>query len=213
MRGGRLPGRAASMALVLLVVIGALTYFLVSGSSGSNSPAAAHNPSASTKHHTTHPSASPSATASAVPLAPVSVAAFGPAGTGQGDNPRLASLALAGSGSAGWQTDWYATPDFAGLQTGTGLLVDLGKPVTVTSAQLLLGPQAGGTLQLRVGDTPSLASLLPVAQAPDTGGKLTVPITSPTAGRYLLIWFTSLPPDNSGTYQATIYDISLSGLS
>ena len=35
--------------------------------------------------------------------------------------------------------------------------------------------------------------------------------TSPAQARYLLIWFTKLPPDSAGTYQASIYDITVRG--
>ena len=50
-------------------------------------------------------------------------------------------------------------------------------------------------------------------QCPDPGGSLTVKLTSPATARYLLIWFTGLPPDNSGTYQASIYNVSVLGTS
>jgi hypothetical protein len=33
----------------------------------------------------------------------------------------------------------------------------------------------------------------------------------PVRGRYLLIWFTVLPPDSSGTYRADISGVSLKG--
>ena len=29
--------------------------------------------------------------------------------------------------------------------------------------------------------------------------------------RYLLIWFTALPPDSDGTYQAAVYNVDLQG--
>lgn len=31
----------------------------------------------------------------------------------------------------------------------------------------------------------------------------------PTPGRYVLIWFTGLPPDPAGTYQAAVHGISV----
>jgi hypothetical protein len=34
---------------------------------------------------------------------------------------------------------------------------------------------------------------------------------APVRGRYLLIWFTLLPPDSSGTYQADISGVVLRG--
>jgi putative peptidoglycan lipid II flippase len=76
---------------------------------------------------------------------------------------------------------------------------------------MLLGPAAGGRLELRAGNTPSLANLQVVARARLRGGEVTVQIVSPVKARYLLIWFTQLPPDSSGTYQASVSNVSLSG--
>ena len=120
---------------------------------------------------------------------------------------------LDGSDSVGWHTDWYGSASFGGLQSGTGLLLDMGKPVTVTSARIQLGSAAGGAVELRAGNRMSLRHLHIVAQAADSGGSLTLPVSSPVSARYLLIWFTALPPDSTGSYQATIYKVSLLGTS
>jgi hypothetical protein len=64
---------------------------------------------------------------------------------------------------------------------------------------------------LRAGNAPALADLRVVAQAQLPGGPLTVPVGSPVKARYLLIWFTRLPLDSSGTYQASISSVTLSG--
>jgi hypothetical protein len=122
----------------------------------------------------------------------------------------MAPLAIDG-GSAGWQTDWYATPAFGGLQSGTGLLLDMGKSVNVSSVQLTLASEPGATVQLRVGDTPALADLSQVDEASNAGGTLRLAPTSPASGQYVLIWFTRLPPDSAGTYQETVSDVSVSG--
>jgi len=34
---------------------------------------------------------------------------------------------------------------------------------------------------------------------------------TPVHVRYLLIWFTKLPPDNAGTYRAAVYRITVQG--
>lgn len=215
-RGNRRPRRTGGLALLLLAVIGFLTYLLVSGSSnGTGNASSASHHGGATAHRTTGGTSSHSPTATptpaAVQLTPTSAAAFGPAGTGQGDAPQLAGLAIDGSDSTAWHTDWYATSSFGGLQSGTGLLLDMGKPVAITSARIIFGAASGGAFQLRAGDAPALGSLTPVAQAADTGGTLTVPIPNPVSARYLLIWFTALPPDSTGTYQASIYDVRLTG--
>ena len=222
----RLPRPTAALALILLAAIGGLIYLLVSGSSpasashgsakhGSANHGSANHGSANHGHGARGKTGSGAVVKHSAPpavaLTPVTATAFGPGGAGQGDNPQQAPLAIAGSASSGWQSDWYATADFAGLQSGTGLLLDMGKPVSVTSAQMLLGPQPGGTLELLAGDAPALADLQVVARAQLPGGELTLPVSAPVRARYLLIWFTRLPPDNSGTYQASVSDIRLSG--
>jgi len=144
-------------------------------------------------------------------LAPVSVAAFGPGGTAQGDNPQNAGLALAGNPATPWHTSWYTTADFGNLRTGTGLLLDLRRPVTVTSAQITLGSIPGADIELRAGNVSALADLQAVARAKNAGGVVQLRPTGSVRGRYLLIWFTLLPPDPAGTFQASVYSIRLEG--
>lgn len=214
----RRPNWTAALAVVLLAAVALLAYHFAASSPGSPRLSAADN------HHRPRPSQpapsgtdsssippSPSPSPKPVTLTPASAQAFGPDGIGQGDNPGMAGLALGDTG--GWHTDWYATPTFAGLQSGTGLLIDMGKAVTISSAQLTLASAPGATVQLRVGNTPSLSDLLPVAQATNAGGALTLQPTSPASARYVLIWFTRLPPDSAGTYQETVSGIKIAGTS
>jgi hypothetical protein len=141
-------------------------------------------------------------------LAPVRAAAFGPGG---GDNPQLAHLAIGGDHAAGWHTDWYATARFGNLYPGTGLLLTMGRTVAITSAQINLGQVSGADVQLRVGARPALTALPPVAGAADAGGVIRLRPTRPARGRYVLVWFTKLPADPAGSFQAGIQDITLQG--
>lgn len=145
-------------------------------------------------------------------LAPAGIAAFGPGGAGHGDSPQLARQALAGEAASPWHSAWYTTPRFGNLQPGTGLLVDMGRTVTITSAKIALGHDRGADLGLRIGNAPTLASLKPVAHADDTGGLVRL-TPAPTRGRYVLVWFTRLPPDQAGTFQVSVSDIRLRGYS
>jgi hypothetical protein len=36
-------------------------------------------------------------------------------------------------------------------------------------------------------------------------------LTTSARGRYVLIWFTSLPPDPAGTFQASVHNLRLDG--
>jgi hypothetical protein len=145
------------------------------------------------------------------PLTPVSATAFGPGGTAQGDDPQDAPHALAGDPATPWRTDWYATARFGSLQTGTGLLLDMGRPVTISTAQITLGSIPGADIELRAGNVPALADLHTVARAANAGGVVQLRPARPVRGRYLLIWFTSLPPDQAGTFQASVSSIRLEG--
>ena len=62
----------------------------------------------------------------------MAVTALGP--HGQGDDPGHVRLAIDGSSGTAWHTDWYTTAHFGNLYSGTGLLVDMGRPVTITAA-------------------------------------------------------------------------------
>jgi transcriptional regulator with XRE-family HTH domain len=211
--GRRRPNWTAILGLVLLAVVAFIGYSLVTGGSG-HAPAAVRGPGrtaiARPKPTVARSATSPPAP-SATTLTPVSAAAFGPGGTVQGDNPQNAGLALAGNPATPWHTSWYATSRFGGLRTGTGLLLDLGQPVAVTSVRILLGSIPGADVELRAGNVPTLAGLQTVATATNAGSVLQLQPAAPVRGRYLLIWFTLLPPDGSGTYQADISGVSLRG--
>jgi hypothetical protein len=224
---GRRPDRVTVAAVVLaLAIFGGLAYLLVPGSRaapqagpaaaatraghrqaapGRRQPAAPHSPAAP---RSTAPGAGPGS-APPVMLRPVSAAAFGPAGTADGDNPQHASLAIDGRPRTAWQTDWYATSHFGNLKAGTGLLLDLGHRVTITGARILLGRMAGPGLQLRAGRAPAPARLRPVAHAAHARGMVRLRLARPASARYVLIWFTRLPPDPAGTYRAKVYGVRL----
>jgi cytoskeletal protein RodZ len=205
------------LAVLVLAVLGFAIYKFVAGAGHTQRPAAA------TSQHPAQPTAAPSvtpsvqgstaqATPSASPvavqaLAPASVAAFGPGG---GDDPQGAAQAVSGDPATPWQTDWYTTPFFGNLYSGTGLLLDMGHTVTITSVRLSLGTPGAG-LQLRAGSSPVLADLSQVASSSDAGGTVTLQLSTPVHARYLLVWFTKLPPDASGTYQASVYGIHVQG--
>ncbi len=171
----------------------------VQGSTAPASPAAAASVSASAR-----PSATP------VPVSDLTVAKVAAFGPGGGDAPAQAALAVSGNPATPWRTDWYATADFGMLYSGTGLLVDMGHPVTVSSVRLSLGT-AGASLELRAGDRPVAADLNTVATSAGAGRTLELALAAPARARYLLIWFTKLPPDGAGTYQASVYQIEVRG--
>ena len=235
MRVRRRADWAVVLGVVFLVAVGLGGYLLASGGGRPSpvTPAAASHPAAGRTGARPAPPSGPSASRAALSpaagrraapgpgapvqsLIPVSIAAFGPGGTSKGDGPQLAPLALDGNAATPWHSDWYATAQFGNLQTGTGLLLDMGRAVTVTRVQIAMGgaPGAdlpGADLELRIGGTPTLAGLPTAAYATGVGGTVRLQLSAAAHGRYVLVWFTRLPPDQAGTFQASVYSIQLQG--
>jgi hypothetical protein len=146
-------------------------------------------------------------------LKPVTATAVGPGGI-TGDNPFNAPFAIDASSHTAWQTSIYATARFGALESGTGLLLDLGKIVTVTSVRLSLGKGSGAAVELRVGNTPGLTGLVVVASARNAHGTVALPLAAPVRARYVLIWFTRLAADRvAGGFDAKVYNVNLEGRS
>jgi putative peptidoglycan lipid II flippase len=87
----------------------------------------------------------------------------------------------------------------------------MGRTVTVASVRLSLVSHAGTDLQLRAGSRPTPAYLPQVASSSNAGGTVQVQLGAPVHVRYVLIWFTKLPPDAAGTYQVSVYKITIQG--
>ena len=204
----------AVLGPALVVALGLVGYYLATGSRHATSavpPAQAHP----VRHRpavrgTPSPSPRPGAVRERT-LTPVSAAAFNPYGAGQRSSSNLPHLAIDGSPATAWHTAWYTTAHFGSLYPGTGLLVDMGRPVTIIAARITLGSAHGADFQLRVGAAPALADLPPVTRAASASGVVRLRLTTPAHGRYVLIWFTSLPPDPVGTFQASVYNLRLEG--
>jgi transcriptional regulator with XRE-family HTH domain len=139
------------------------------------------------------------------------VQAFGPDGVADGDNPGHAAYAITPGAPEPWRTEWYTTPDFGHLKQGTGLLIDMGRRVTITSVQIQLGNDGGADLQVRAGDAAVPGELPVVASRTGAGGLLTVGLPVPVRSRYVLLWWVKLPPTGTGTYRASVYGVVVTG--
>jgi len=219
------------LVVLVLAVLGFAIYKFVAGTGQSAPPAAAGRqhpagggqpspapsitPSVQGSTAQASPATSSASPALTAPVSPAAVQALTPAGVkafgpGGGDDPRQAALAVSGNPATPWRTDWYTTPFFGNLYPGTGLLLDMGRMVTISSVRVSLG-NGGADLQLRAGSRPVLAGLHTVATSTGARGAVQLSLTSPVHARYLLIWFTKLPPDSAGTYQASVYAIHVRG--
>lgn len=212
-------GWAVALAGIIGVYLLLAVYSLVvnAGAIGAGSSARASASVSSRAKASSSASGQPSGSASGTVAGPVarpldvtSVVAFGPEGTSDGDNPGIASRVLDVRTDQPWYSQWYATPEFGALRSGTGLLFDLSKAETVTDVQLTLGGQPGASVEVRVGNVPSL-DLPTVATAADVSGTVRLTATTRAEGRYVLIWFTHLPPDGAGRYQVSVYNATVDG--
>ena len=136
------------------------------------------------------------------------------------ENDQLANLAIDGNPSTSWNTQFYiGNPVFGGTKTGTGLILDMGKPVRLSSVRVTFGSIPGADVQIKLGNNntraPStLSSFTTVASGTDLAGTHTFTVSSKATGRYVLIWFTKLPPQSAGSssrFEAKIYNVVVRG--
>ncbi|MDA0565300.1 protein kinase family protein [Streptomonospora sp. S1-112] len=135
-----------------------------------------------------------------------------PNGDGEehGDN---AALAIDGDPATGWSTEGYESADFGRLKPGAGLLLDLGQSTEVHELTLNLG-SGPANLEILVGDSTDPAELgqgsSPAATQENVSGEVEVELPDPAEGRYVVVWFTSLPQEGSD-YRGTINEVELRG--
>ena len=139
----------------------------------------------------------------AVVLTPVSAHGFDPLDT-QGDpfdeNDAVAGYAVDRNPATAWQTQYYlGNPVFGGLKAGSGLIVDMGRPVRLRSVTVTFGSAPGADVSIKVGNDDTLAvatlsTFTTVAAADGIGGTHTFRTAKSVRERYVLIWFTRLPP-------------------
>ena len=208
--GGRGSGGSrvlAAVAAVLVLVLIAVAAWVFTHHTSTPPPKAKQTPSAS-----------PSNTPAAV-LHPQSAAAYGPNG---GDNAGQAGLAIDNSPATDWNTDSYqGSPYFGNLYHGTGLMLDLGKNVNVSSVTVTFGSVPGTHVRVMVGDTATGSGLKPppgfttLDKSTNAVNQVTFTGHSAASGRYILIWFTKLAQQSGqpGQYQADVYSVVVRGSS
>ncbi len=146
-------------------------------------------------------------------LRPVAVEDFDPAPGDGEEKPTEVRLATDGNTDTAWRTDTYrGRPELGGLKPGVGVLLDLGEPAALTGVELRLAA-SGGALQVRGGlDRPETSDDLPLlAAVEDPGHDVDVAVATPDRVRYVLLWFTRLPPRGSG-FGSGIGEVALTGL-
>ena len=211
----RTTRRAAAISLLVLVaVVGA-------------SAAAIHlfsksSPPGGTSHRSGRPAASSPATGSAANIVPIAASGFDALNPGDAGNENSIQAPNVLDGNRqGWSTQFYEGPEgahFGNLKSGTGFILTLPAPSKVSSVTVTFGNAAGTIAQLKVGDSnvrsrANLRSMTTVAGPRSVSGQTTFTINHPVLGKYLVIWFTQLPPlaGHSGQFEAQIFKVVVKG--
>jgi putative peptide zinc metalloprotease protein len=108
------------------------------------------------------------------------------------------------------------TLEALGRKKGSGLILDMGRRVSVSSVMIKFGRQRGADVSIEVGnhDAPAAAGLSTfrtVGRADGIGGTYTITATCPVRGRYVLVRFTRLPSAGAGRFAAGTFDIVVRG--
>jgi serine/threonine protein kinase len=196
----------------ILVVIAAVTATVTLWPSHNKSAA-----NAAKNHPSTHPVA-------LATLTPVGASGFDPLTSAKNDpdneNSPYAQFAIDSSAQTAWTTQWYKTANFGGLKAGSGLMLVMPKAETYRSVTVTFGTGPGTDVKLLVGDSAArsaanLASMTTVASRDNVSGTTTFRITSSATGRYLVIWFTQLPPKAGPGhwYMGSVFNVVVRGLS
>ena len=212
--GASRPRNIAIVAVVVIVAVALVVFALMSlNHGGTKTP-----PTSS--HHT----GAPKTSSAAATLTPVGAAAFE-------DNPADANMAIDNNPSTAWQTFQYiGNPVFGGLQQGSGLILNMGHSVKLSSVKVTFQSTPGADVQIKIGNpsnpsppqgnqadvsqAESIADSMPtVAQQSNVSGTVTFTINSSDSGQYVLIWFTKLAPmpNHPNKYQGSIFNVVVTG--
>lgn len=136
---------------------------------------------------------------------------FDPQGDTQEEYPELAPLVVDGDPTTAWRTSTYEQQfGPGGLKTGVGVVVDLGEAKDVSSVAVTVqgGPT---TVAVYLSDTPltGVQGVEPVA-AGSGADVIELELEEPTAGRYVTVWLTSIPPFE-GDFRGQVAEVVVSG--
>jgi hypothetical protein len=211
--------RGVVAAMLAVAVVAGLTFavlhFADSAGSGHAPTNAIHHPSGAT-HNT-----------GTTVLSPVSDEGLDESNTNAAD-------VINSTSGPPWMTHFYDNnPVFGGLQLGSGLILNMGQSVKLSSVTVQFGTIPGADVEIRIGSPPGpepapnnnpppaqqnadqayANAMTTVAQQDDVSGTVTFPVTSTASGQYVLIWFTKLPlmAGSTNKYQAQIFNVVVKG--
>jgi hypothetical protein len=161
---------------------------------------------------TTGPTTSQTTEAGPTTYSDVTADDFDPQADPPEENPDEAPLVVDGDPATAWHTSTYSQQlGPGGLKTGVGLVLDLGATGGVSEVDLTLGG-APTSVSVYVTDTAprGVRGLSPAATATATGPELSVTLDEPVAGRYVVVWLTSLPQVDGG-FRGEVAEVSVLG--
>jgi hypothetical protein len=209
--GRRSVGRIAAVTLAVVIAIAgasAAALHLMNGHKGGG-------------HPRTGGSGGTSPAAKVIALPVQSAAGFdalNPNGDPQDENSFQAPNILDGN-PQGWSTQQYErSPFFGNLKKGTGLILTMAGPVQVLSITVKFGSVPGADVEIKVGNsnarTPAnVDSMATIASATNVSSLYTFTADKAVTGRYIVIWFTKLPPmaKTPGKYMGQVFSVSVKG--
>jgi hypothetical protein len=159
---------------------------------------------------------------SATQLTPAGATGFDPLTSVSADpgneDSQTAKYAIDGSTGTDWASQYYLSPEFGQLKAGSGLIIDMGRPVSFATVTVTFNSEPGANVKLLVGNSAdrskqNLDSMTTVGAATSPTGTVTFHVTSKVTGRYLVIWFTKLPPQpgSSTKFEAQIFNVTVRG--
>jgi eukaryotic-like serine/threonine-protein kinase len=150
---------------------------------------------------------SPTAKATAQKLTPSRPLADNRGSHPDGAAPQDLNKAIDSSKSSYWTTQHYNSATYGGLRSGIGLVLDMGKTVTVSDVKVLMATNGSpGTVELHIGDSPN--SSTPQITSGDATGSFELD-GKQAKGRYVTLWFTKLP--YIGEFKARVRDVAVYG--
>ena len=172
-RRRRLPRVAALVAVVVVAAAAAAVALVLTASNGGSPGGGSANGSGSS-----------------VTLR--GLTGYDPQGTGApGEHNAAAPLATDGDQATFWATETYDSPEFGGLKSGVGLVLDAGSAVKLGSVTVTTDTP-GFTARILAGDSAS-GGFADDSSPQTVAASTTFQLNGATA-RYYVVWITQLPP-------------------
>ena len=153
------------------------------------------------------PTTPPTATPTTTPPRIQGVRTLDPQGDDGTENDEAAPLAIDGDPGTEWTSSTYTTAGFGNLKDGLGMVVDLGRPSTLTGVRLL-ADGTGGQVEIRTSDSPDLDGSQVLSTAAIDGDPVDVALPEPVEVRYVVLWFTRLPDAGDG-YRVELAEVEV----